>query len=372
MRRAQDFVRLVVVACAAAGFIMAPGAAPSLAPDAVVTSFTVLATGGGNVDWSPAANQIAFDQHRQGEHYALYVMNPDGSAARCLSCDVPGLPQRNVGQPLWSPDGTWLVFQAQKANHPFTMFSIVTHPTGGIYNDLWAMEAQSRRVRPLRQTPSGRDSGALRPCLPRDGAMLAWSEMHERPSQRGAGQEVGYWHVMVADVSWTADGPRLDNLRSLRSPGNGFHEVYDFTPDGRGLLLAANFERRSKSVFRSMDLYLQNLSTQQLTRLTTEGCNLHARFTPEGRHIVFAHAPGAVQDGADYWVMRPDGSEKRRISFFNVKGHPSNTGKAFVVADFAWAPDGQSLVAYCHDGWKGLRKANERILRLWLGAPNAP
>jgi hypothetical protein len=55
---------------------------------------------------------------------------------------------------------------------------------------------------------------------------------------------------------------------------------------------------------------------------------------------------GLSSRGAEYWIMDSDGSNKRRLTYFNEKGHPQYVGPNTMVADFSWRPDGKAFGAY--------------------------
>ena len=48
----------------------------------------------------------------------------------------------------------------------------------------------------------------------------------------------------------------------------------------------------------------------------------------------------------DYWLMNPDGSNKRRLTYFNQPGHPHYMKEGVAAADGAWSPDGRRYLAY--------------------------
>lgn len=61
---------------------------------------------GGRVDWSHSGNNlIAFDRMEEDGYYDVYVMNPDGSGEKCLTCGKQGLPQKHNGNPAWHLSG---------------------------------------------------------------------------------------------------------------------------------------------------------------------------------------------------------------------------------------------------------------------------
>ena len=60
-----------------------------------------------------------------------------------------------------------------------------------------------------------------------------------------------------------------------------------------------------------------------VNELTTESFAQAPTFTPDGRSIVYMTGAGAdifpwQLQGADWWIMNVDGSDKRRLTFMNV------------------------------------------------------
>jgi TolB protein len=60
--------------------------------------------------WSPNGTSIAFTSDRDGTAN-IFVMNIDGSEAKNLTSDLT----TGVGIPVWSPDGSYLIFHAVAA-----------------------------------------------------------------------------------------------------------------------------------------------------------------------------------------------------------------------------------------------------------------
>lgn len=69
--------------------------------------------------WSPDGQQLAFVSDRDG-HTRIYMMNGDGSAQRCLTCNQ-GSESENMSQdradsaPDWSPDGERIAFVSSRS-----------------------------------------------------------------------------------------------------------------------------------------------------------------------------------------------------------------------------------------------------------------
>jgi Tol biopolymer transport system component len=78
----------------------------------------------------------------------------------------------------------------------------------------------------------------------------------------------------------------------------------------------------------------------------------HAHFSPDGRTIIWMtskaqpHKLRADDLKTDYWLMNADGSNKRRLTYFNEPGHPHFMKEGVAAADGAWSPDGSRFLGY--------------------------
>ena len=324
---------------------------PSAAAD-LVSRVTTLRPGGARMDW--LGDRIAFDMRGADGQWAAYTMRPDGSDARCVSCGVPGLPQRHVGQPAWHPSGRYLVVQAEKEKHARVRMKRVVTPGAGVLNDLYVIDLQGGPATLIREVDDTRGDGILHAHFSKDGNRLSWTEMQEAGSLR-KGKEFGYWALMVADFRVSGGRPRLENVQKYTPGGRAFHENHGFSPDGTLLAFASNFE--SKKRFES-HIYTLDLRTQKINRLTFEAYNEHAQFSPDGSTIAWITTLGNRNNGTDYWLMNRDGSNKRRLTFFNQPGHKHHNGQKVVVADLAWRPDGRAFAAYFREGGPALEMAS--------------
>jgi Tol biopolymer transport system component len=130
------------------------------------------------------------------------------------------------------------------------------------------------------------------------------------------------------------------------------YESHDFSPSGDELLFSGNLEKGQEEVHG--DIYLYNMKTSRLTNLTQSpnDWDEHAHFSPDGKTIVWMTSKGlpdshrAAGVATDYWMMNADGSNKRRLTYFNTPGHPESMKGGVVAADFAWSPDGSKIAAY--------------------------
>jgi len=321
-----------------------PATPPPAAEPALVTRVSVLKEGGARLDW--LGDRIAFDMTGPTGAFGVYTMRGDGSDVRCVTCGNRDLPARNVGQPAWHPSGRYLVVQAEKEQHRKVRFGHAVTPGAGVLNDLWVLDMQTGRATRLRDVGDAPGQGTLHAHFSADGRRMSWTEMEEKGGLR-KGREMGYWALMVADFVTDGGPPRLENVHRYQPGGPGFYENHGFSPDGTRLLFTSNFEARRRF---EAHIYSMELKSGKLTRLTTEGYNEHASFSPDGSRIVWISTVGNPDGGTDYWMMAPDGSRKRRLTFFNQKGNPQYAGRKVVVADLSWRPDGRAFAGYYREG----------------------
>ncbi len=332
---------LVVAAPGCGGARQRRGRSEPPAPAAAspVSRISTLKEGGGRLDWFE--DKIAFDMRGPKDVFEVYVMKPDGTGVKCLTCDHKDLPNGHKGQPAWHPSGRYLVFQAEKGDHKKVRFDHILTPGGGVLNDLWVLDTETDRVTRIREVGDAAGEGTLHAHFSHDGRSLSWSEMVEGGGLK-KGKQLGYWELMVADFRLGERGPSLDNIRSFTPGGAGFYENHGFSPDGSRIIFTSNFEAKGRL---DADIYVMDIETKKLTRMTNEGWNEHAHYSPDGRVIVWMSNLGH-RSGADYWIMNSDGSNKRRLTYFNEKGHPQYVGPNTMVADFSWRPDGKAFGGY--------------------------
>ena len=340
------------LACRQGGLDGATGQTPP-APQEAVLSFTVISQNGGRVSWSHSRNLIAFDKVGADGYYDVFTMNLNGSEITCLTCDKADLPQENIGQPEWSPDGQYIVFQAQDPtlegylNQGEIVNKYLSSPGAGINNNLWLMNADGTNSWQLTHVVSR--SGVLHPHFSPDGNKLLWSEIDQPDTPR-----VGHWVIKLADFAIADGQPRLSNVQSLNPLDLQLYETHGFSPNGQEILFSGIPDG---GYYYDLEIYKMDLSSGQVIRLTSNHeWDEHAHFTPDGRYIVWASSTNIPQTEGDnilnthplldYWVMNPDGSDKHRLTHFNSPGYLESLVEKTTTADFDWGPEGYTAVAY--------------------------
>ena len=325
---------------------LSPASPAEETPKSPVVKVTVIQKNAARLDWSAARDLIAFDRKGPDGKYDVFTMRPDGSDVRCVTCDRQDLPNRHIGNPAWHPSGKYLLVQAEKPQHRRTRLARVTTPGAGVYNDLWLLDMESGKSVLLRETPNAPGNGTLHPHFSRDGMRLSWTEMKEHGRLR-TGELLGLWKLMTADFRVVNGEPKLINDQAFEPCGSAFYENHGFSPDGTRLIYTSGCNTNSPLL---NNIYSLHLATRKDLKLTDGRHNEHAIYSPDGRHIVWMTNARNENGGTDYWIMRSDGSGKRRLTGFNLKGHPHHVGRKIVVADFAWDPRGSRFAGKYVEG----------------------
>lgn len=332
----------------------------------------ILSDPGGRVSWLHEGNLIAFDNQGTDGYYDVYSIRTDGTGLVCLTDNHSQMRVHN-GNPSWHPSGTYIVFQSQDAElHLDTATAIekfVSSPGIGMHNNLWIMTSTGSQFWQLTQVE--KNHGVLHPHFSPDGTMLLWTEIIN--SQLDG---MGHWAIKLADFTVGEDGPLLNNIQTLRPQGLQLYEVHGFSPDGKTILFSGI---EKGGYYYDMEIYLMNLSTHSLTQLTVnDEWDEHAHFIAGGSHIVWVSSEGVpqpkrktlediIQDPPklEYWIMNPDGTDKRRLSFFNDPSNPAYmdiTG-GVGLGDFDPGPQGFTLVAKIREG----SEKEVTVLITWYG-----
>lgn len=301
---------------------------------------------GGRLDWS-SKGVIAYDKKDKDGYFDIFLARPGSNDDRCLTCDRPELPNRQIGQPAWHPDGVFLAFQAQRGGFRGLpgLTDFFANPGAGIANNVWVSDGT--RFWQLTDVPRGY-GGVLHPQFSHDGRRLVWAE---RVAARGG--KWGRWALKIADFSVQNGVPRISNTTTL-APGRQqrFYESHGFSKDNRRVLFSGNLDGQDET---GLDIYWVDPRSGDLTNLTSSAniWDEHAHLSPGGGRIVWMSSRDIlegpidpVEMRGDYWIMDADGANQRRLTYFNQRGHEHYVPGGAVAADFAWSPDGRQIAAY--------------------------
>jgi beta-lactamase regulating signal transducer with metallopeptidase domain/Tol biopolymer transport system component len=159
----------------------------------------------------------------------------------------------------------------------------------------------------------------------RDGKYLVVSSANNQDSKEI--DEKG-WKTETWQVS--ADGATKS---ALPIPSTDF--VEDVSPDGRWFVTSSD---RHPPLGRGYQLYVMRPDGTEQRRLTKDGLNVYAQFSPDSRRILYLFQN---RNGNKLKVINVDGSDERTVA--------SESDGANSVDHAAWSPDGQRVAVIRFD-----------------------
>ena len=296
------------------------------------------------VRWNFPTNMLSAMTPDSSGYYRVITLRPDGTGQRAIAAGQPQIPTKHQGATYWHPSGHYLLFVAQKREwHGRTLFGIPDYealPGFGRHDDLWLISADGNHGWQLTNESDTKDEGVLIPIFSPDGQRVAWS----------ARQPGGKYLLKVAKFAVSPE-PHLEEIRSYQPGGAAYYETGSFTSDSASLIYTSDQDTHS---FWRSQIYRLDLASGQSTRLTTgNDYNEHPTVTgkPGSEWIVYMTTHGAVRQkgalalGTDWFAMRIDGSDNKRLTEMNSDaGNAENTGKLRVAGTVAFSPKGDFML----------------------------
>jgi len=228
----------------------------------------------------------------------------------------------------WDPSGKYLFCYVEKDEYlkerKHKRKPVDAMPGYGAYTDLWLVSRDGKNAWKLIDLPNNYNHGIIHSAISPDGSLFAWSERIKAPKLGNFNLMAGSYVMRVAEFSFDTL-PHFSNIRTYQPGGiDACNELDGISPNNKTLSFYSTFE--TKNLFTT-PIYTLDLESGKTTRLTTESFAQAATFTPDGKKLIYmtgqdcAIFPFEIQ-GADWWIMNVDGTEKQRLTYMNVKDHP--------------------------------------------------
>jgi Tol biopolymer transport system component len=273
--------------------------------------------------YNKATKSVAYGRPDKKQCYKIYVCDSSGKNDKQLTWHQWSN-ERQQWPEEWTPDGQYLFCYVEKTEYikekKHKRKRVDATPGYGAYCDLWLIKRDGSKAWKILDLPNNYNSGIIHSAISEDGKLFAWSERYKAPS---IGDLAGCYYLKVAD--FTMDSvPHFENIRTFK-PGNtdATNELDGISKDNKLISFYSTFE--GKNLF-STPIYTLNIETNEIKKLTDESFAQAATFSPDGTKLVYMTGadcdifPFEIQ-GADWWIMNINGTEKKRLTYMNKKDH---------------------------------------------------
>src|SRR5919112_156655 len=318
---------------------------------------------------APTRNgQIVFCRYFNAEQTkgALFTMNPDGSHIRQITHPPKSFPQDDNA--AWSPDGKRIAFQREPIDFSTSRVMVVNPDT-----------ADTRTVVPC----GPRCVAASDPDFSPDSRSIAYSRGIGPFVPKGQPRKTPVWKLYSAIFIVGLDGKHSHQVTSTpkRHKGQLATETSDpaFSPNGKMLTFVRTNHQKENERFA---VFVQPIgSPEDAQRITPWKLNSQdrARFSPDGKLILFRSEPEGEEGPSNLYWVHPDGTGLHQLThapatkqYFGSSFFPSfHKGEGWIVVGRTggYGKDGNADVfrILIEDG-RVVRKVNLTKSALWDSA----
>lgn len=288
--------------------------------------------------WNAATATVAYGRTSKDGTFHTFLSDGNGRNERRLTF-AAWRDDRHQFPAAWHPGGKYLVMLVEKSEHEGS--SVHAIPGYGAYTDYWLVTRDGTQAWKLYDLPEGYDHAITHAAFSPDGSKFVWTERVKAPRLLDLNLFAGAYVFNVSDFV-AAPQPHLANTRRI-IPGGADQggEIESIAGDNRTIAFYSTYV--TKNLFASR-IYTMDIESGAIRELTTESFAQAPTFTPDGKSIVYM--TGAEADifpfqlqGADWWIMNVDGSDKRRLTYMNVHDHPQSVNRFRLAGSLSFTSD---------------------------------
>lgn len=326
----------------------------------VVDSIVLFKTNAGCPKWSPVSNsQIAYHKLETDDNYDIHIMDTDGSNDTCITCNHPNLPNRHMGNHSYHPTGNMLSFIAEKPNYYLdSLLGGLAKPGIGWNCDVYMISLVTGNAYQITNLPTKMGpfdttpvTGVLGPHFSPDGTKLTWSERIDTCGTYNWGEYV----IRIADFQIVNDTPIVSNIQTLQPVTCRYLETNSFSSNSQKLYFCGNLYPNQTEY--GIDIFSYDLLTTQIDTMfhTQDYFDECAHISSSDSKIAYLSTEGYPNDTTnnswwswakgEFWIMDANGTNRNRLTNFNVSGYPEYTGKRIIPAMIDWNLNESILLA---------------------------
>ena len=339
----------------------------AMAASLIVTSRTTVPTVGnpGRIDWSGANNLIAYDSVGSSGYAQIWTIDPNkGSSSNyCVTCTAAAkaaLPGYNTGNPVWSRDGNFIIFEVEQLGTGSASTDSLDFGGSGWNCDLWASDPTGQHFWKLTNQGTTGYGGVVHPQFNWEGTELTWGQR-----VAVAPKIFGTWEIAIAQWSVNNGVPTISKTtmyQPVSPPTNtpSYYEPHGFSLDDSTIFFMSNINVAATNPnYNGFDIYSYVIATGKLTDLTNSP-NQWEEFPtpmPYGNKMMFTDTVGSnwntLHYKADLWFSNYDGSDAQQVTFIDSPLPPavdSNYLGTGSIADPQWNANGTQVAVYDNPG----------------------
>ncbi len=277
--------------------------------------------------YNKKTNKVVYNRPDKNGYYKIFISDSAGKNETPLICSEWNN-ERHQWAEEWHPNGDYLFCYIEKSEYikekKHKRKPVDATPGYGAYCDLWLVKKDGSQAWKLVDVPNSYNNGIIHSAISEDGKLFAWSERIKAPKFTNFNLMAGSYVMRIADFSFDSI-PHFDNIRTFQPGGiDACNELDGISKDNKNITFYSTFE--SKNLFAT-PIYSLNIETSEIKKLTEKSFAQAATYTPDGEKLIYMTGDGCTIfpfeiQGADWWMMNTDGSDKKRLSYMNVKNHP--------------------------------------------------